>query len=270
VKTPAEPVLIGRDAGPFGRTFRLVSGALLVVSAITDAGSAAELAGIVGFVLLLAVFYTGLHRLLGIRALAGLDPFVATVLVLGTLPLWRLSVFPEPLHAAVGLYIGASLLVTAAIGYGGCEVLAVPTVIFRRRQVVYCPFNIVDAAERPLRRSPDLLGRGAAIAALVLAGYFLVVSPVVGQFAPADPVPPRWALLLLAPAAVLAWRAWSARDSTAWAPALGAAALVALALVHAGFLHQDIVFASAVLAGLIIAGVRLVIAHRRRRDEVPE
>src|SRR2546421_5312655 len=52
------------------------------------------------------------------------------------------------MQSGVALYVAGSLLLAAAMAYGGCEVAAIPALIFRRRLVVYCPFNAVDAAER--------------------------------------------------------------------------------------------------------------------------
>ena len=60
-----------------------------------------------------------------------------------------LLLFFLPLSPTVGynLYIGVSLLVQAAIRYGGCEVLGIPTLFLRRRYAVYCVFNATDVVE---------------------------------------------------------------------------------------------------------------------------
>ena len=34
------------------------------------------------------------------------------------------------------------------MSHGGCEVMALPSLIFRRRYVVYCPWNLIDLAEK--------------------------------------------------------------------------------------------------------------------------
>ena len=41
----------------------------------------------------------------------------------------------------------SSLVLNAVINNGGCEVIAIPSFIFRRRHTVYCPLNLVDVAE---------------------------------------------------------------------------------------------------------------------------
>lgn len=255
---------IGRDAGPFGRVFRLVTGVLAVLAAITAIHGTGDGAWTAGFVVALALFYLLVHWILGLPALSRLDPFVATVLVLGWLPVFGLSVFPHPLHVATGLYIGASLIINAVIRYGGCELVALPTAVFRRRRVVYCPINIVDAAERPLDRASGLLDWTGVVLAVVVAGYYLVVTQLLDRFTLPEPLSARWALLLVAPAALLAWRAWNGRAidrSQAWTQAFGAGALLALAVTINGWVGENVVFGAAIVAGLIVAGVRLVIGH---------
>ncbi|MFQ5921764.1 MAG: DUF6410 domain-containing protein [Anaerolineales bacterium] len=37
---------------------------------------------------------------------------------------------------------------TGKWSYGGCEVMALPSLIFRRRYFVYCPWNVVDLADK--------------------------------------------------------------------------------------------------------------------------
>jgi hypothetical protein len=79
----------------------------------------------------------------------------------------------------------------------------------------------------------------AAVFTLVVAGYFLVVSRVLEQFAVAEPVSPQWALVLLAPAGLLAARArgaYRAEGGGVFTLVLGSAALAAGALILADLL----------------------------------
>jgi Family of unknown function (DUF6410) len=46
------------------------------------------------------------------------------------------------------LYLSVSLLVAALSSYGGCEVVAFPSLLFRRHCTVYCPLNAIDLVER--------------------------------------------------------------------------------------------------------------------------
>lgn len=68
---------IGRDAGPFGRAFRLVTGVLAVLAAVTAVHGGSEAMQTAAFVVALSLFYLLLHWLLGLSRLSRLDPFVA-------------------------------------------------------------------------------------------------------------------------------------------------------------------------------------------------
>jgi hypothetical protein len=62
---------------------------------------------------------------------------------------------------AFWVWIGASLLLSAARGYGGCEILAFPNILTGRRDqvgcLVYTPIDRAEARRRTSRRSqaPD-------------------------------------------------------------------------------------------------------------------
>jgi Family of unknown function (DUF6410) len=94
------------------------------------------------------------HLRLGKPVLARVDLRVATLLVLAPLGLHDLLGLPSSVQDGITLFIGISLLVAVAIGYGGCEVIATSTAAVGRRYVVHCPYDAVDAAERPLRSPP--------------------------------------------------------------------------------------------------------------------
>jgi hypothetical protein len=267
---------IGRDLGPFGRLARLVIGVIAVGAGVANlvgtnwVGGSTVLAT-AGYVALVAGFYLALHRVLGEAVLARADPFVATVLVLAPVGVLTLSVFPDALHAAIGLYVGASLILNAAIRYGGCEVLALPTLLFRRRYVIYCPANVVDLAERPMHGPAGAAVRAAGVVAVAVGGYILVVSEVLDGLGVADPVSSWWAMVLLVPAGLLGQRAWSlvrARErERATGLGLGAAALALLAVELANVVADAIAitFAVVVLGGAALAAVRLVAGRVRRR-----
>ena len=69
-----------------------------------------------------------------------------------------------PFTAIVGqTAMKRALLLNAVKNYGGCEVLALPSLLFRRWYTVYCPLNAIDAAERAVRgvggaRAPEARG----------------------------------------------------------------------------------------------------------------
>jgi hypothetical protein len=57
----------------------------------------------------------------------------------------------HPLDDGTSLWIffGVSMLVAAAKGYAGCEVLAIPNLVLRRRDSVYCPvLTPIDKRDR--------------------------------------------------------------------------------------------------------------------------
>src|SRR5256885_15639368 len=95
--------------------------------------------------------------LLGDRVLSRVDPWIATFIlflpsvVIGILGPPGLRLLPREAPLGNSLYIGVGLLVMAANGYGGCEQISIPNIIFRRRQIMYCPYNAVDLAERAAR-----------------------------------------------------------------------------------------------------------------------
>ena len=46
------------------------------------------------------------------------------------------------------LYLSVALIVEGLTSYGGCEVVALPNLLFRRHYTVYCPLNAIDLVER--------------------------------------------------------------------------------------------------------------------------
>jgi hypothetical protein len=180
----APSAVIGRDLLPAGRVVRILAGLLLVLAA---ASSTLELGGLskqvliqVGLAFLVtAAGYTIVTGLLGQRVLARLNPWLAAIVLVapGTLLLFFL-----PLSAAVGynLYIAVSLLVQAAIGYGGCEILGIPTLFLRRRYTVYCVFNGADVVEHRLRSRSRWAAWTLAVLSLLATMTLLALAVVVG------------------------------------------------------------------------------------------
>jgi len=178
-------IRVGRDLLPGGRTVRLLAGLLFVASVADDLlmASAGPLSwrtvGLVVFAFALAAGgYTALVALLGDRVLARIDPWLGAIVLYG--PLAAILTLPfVPGWAAVGasLYIGVSLLVEAVIGYGGCEIAGIPSLLLRRRYTVYCLFNGTDVTERALR------GRSRWVAALLGLLTFVVTIGLYGWVA---------------------------------------------------------------------------------------
>ena len=58
---------------------------------------------------------------------------------------------PLPLVAATIGYIAISLIIEWQIKYGGCEVVSVPIVLFKKRYKTYCiPLVVIDAVEKTI------------------------------------------------------------------------------------------------------------------------
>jgi drug/metabolite transporter (DMT)-like permease len=272
VTVRAAEITIGRDLGPVGRWVRVGLGLLGVSYGVGGlvAGDAALLPT-VGFVLALAGYYLLLHRLLGERMFARANPWFGTTLMLGSLAVFTMPFTPAPLHHAVGLYIGVALLITATIGYGGCEVAAPATWLLRRRYVLYCPYNAIDAAERPLHRlRTRATGMLAAVLTIVVGVYFLVGREILTLFDLPDPVASLWALVLLAPAMLVGYHAWRAARGTpepgeVRGLTLGALVLVALAVYFAELVPQALAWPAVMLGGLLYATANTVVTGIRRR-----
>lgn len=268
------PSVIGRRLGPAGGTVRLLGGVLLIASTVSfetghpTGGRAA--ATLLGFAIATA-FYVVLYRTLGERVLARASPWVGTLLVLAPLALRQIGAVPDSVRQGVTLYVGISLLVTVAIRYGGCEVLAMPTAMFGRRYVVYCPYNVIDAAERPLRRdAPSALPALAIILAVVIGGWFLIVAPLLNELNLNLAIDDGWALLLLIPAILLtvdlAIATRRPSEHTERTPTMiGVGALVYVAITQAGVIAEHILWPAVMLIGLLSVLGRLMLRSARRQ-----
>ncbi|MDQ4037431.1 MAG: hypothetical protein M3313_03550 [Actinomycetota bacterium] len=64
----------------------------------------------------------------------------STVVLAAVLGLGTVLTFLTPMNGvALYLFFGSSMVLAAARGYGGCEVLAVPNLLLRRRDAIWCP-----------------------------------------------------------------------------------------------------------------------------------
>jgi uncharacterized protein DUF6410 len=146
---------IGRQVGGCGRWARFVLGLLglayIGVEVAHLGPSAALIERLAGGLLLTTALYLAVFWLLGERVS---QPWLRTVIF------WLPAVFillPEGWGLGVLLYWSVACLVTALVSYGGCEVVALPSLLFRRYYTVYCPLNAIDLIERRYTRT----GNGA-------------------------------------------------------------------------------------------------------------
>jgi hypothetical protein len=150
--TPSPHFTIGLQSTTFGRGVRLLLGLLFLLYAglrmISRSERADALPVFVSFLSILVVYY-GAYLALERPLLSRVNPWLNTlVFVVPALVIVAVPLFPAGVQVGMVLYWGASLLLNALIGYGGCEVLAIPTLVYKRRYHVYCPTNVIDLAER--------------------------------------------------------------------------------------------------------------------------
>ena len=146
-----------REIGPVGTVARLiVAAAALVLPATLDEFSGWDL--LVGLVALpvlataaFAVVRAGYERYVvgGLASQAGTccgaSTWLLAIVLAAVVPLAALT---PVTFTAFWLWIGASLVLAATRGYGGCEILAFPNVLTGRRDQVGCIlFTPIDQAE---------------------------------------------------------------------------------------------------------------------------
>ena len=105
----------------------------------------------------IAAAYTATYYFLGDR-LGRWNPWVNTMIFVG--PAWFLLVWggigsfiglalPAAFVVAMGIYVGVSFILQSKMRYGGCEVVAVPILLVKRRYPTYCiPLVAVDVVEK--------------------------------------------------------------------------------------------------------------------------
>lgn len=144
---------VGLDLGLVGRIARLLLGTAMVGGILRDLAtsnpSALFLAEAGAYFVLSLVIYTIAFYALRERILAHMNPWVGTAILLTpVLVVLMLDLGPPAFQIAINAYVGASLIVASFMRYGGCEVVAVPSLLFGKRYVVYCPYNVIDVVEK--------------------------------------------------------------------------------------------------------------------------
>ena len=146
LQTEKRGFAVGQEVGGCGRCTRLALGLLGLIfigTSVAQIGpSAGLIARIAGGLLLTTFLYLVLFWQLGERVS---HPWLRTVIF------WFPAVFillPWGWGFGVLLYWSVACLVAALSSYGGCEVVAFPSLLFRRHYTVYCPLNVIDLVER--------------------------------------------------------------------------------------------------------------------------
>jgi hypothetical protein len=149
--------ILGLDAGLFGRWMRLIFGVTVPLYVLAqalwgkDLTSAFYLETFLWFVVIF-VAYLAAHYYLGERLFARVNPWISTAVLVG--PVILLGFFlpvPPEFQIGLALYIIISLIFNFVMCYGGCEVMAIPSLIFHRHYVVYCPWNAADVVDKVIR-----------------------------------------------------------------------------------------------------------------------
>ncbi len=158
---------LGLDVGIFGRWSRLLWGAAILlplafggVQDLQNSGSSLSFYGLAGvYVVGISAAYVAVYWAFGERVFARANPWVNTAIFVGpafVVAWWDLLIgpstglsLPTALPLAASVYIGISFILQWKIKYGGCEVVALPIILSKRRYTTYClPLVALDAVEK--------------------------------------------------------------------------------------------------------------------------
>ena len=155
-----------REIGPLATAARVVGGLLLLAAAaVPDAISAWD---VIGGSVVLPLVAAGVawlvrrayrrrapQRLSARHALAGPGLWVLGLVIALATALTFVTAMDAP---AIWLFFGVSMLVAAGRGQAGCEVVALPNVLFGREDrvscVLYGPLDAVESAHRERELRP--------------------------------------------------------------------------------------------------------------------
>ena len=147
-----------RRAPPIGRALRVVLGLWLLVYVAPPYFEFGVLFAVRALLLVLGLagVYSLLHIVLSRWTI---NPLLATVIALSLLASLYSTGAPGSLifghgegQLAAGTFLGLSLVVAGVWAVPGCELTAIPGIIFRKHTELSCPiFSPVDTLERTLR-----------------------------------------------------------------------------------------------------------------------
>ena len=168
---------LGLDVGVIGRWSRLIWGLFILLplafSISQSFGSSNPELNITGeyysfsdpvnfytltvfYFITILVAYTAVYWYLGDRFLKRTNAWINTLIFVGPaflvawLPIAGVAL-PVTLRLAMLLYIGISFIIQWKIKYGGCEVVSVPILLFKKRYETYCiPLVAIDAVEKAI------------------------------------------------------------------------------------------------------------------------
>lgn len=269
--------VIGYHIGPFGRWARLIFAVYYLVFFVVNplvlnsqplndflpfAGETAL------WVLALAATYFVSFYFLGELLLSKMNPWTGTLFFLG-LPtlIGLLGWMPQPMQVAFGVYVPLSLILIFFMKYGGCEVIALPSLVLGQRYTMYCPYNAIDAVERGVtpkkgNQAEPYFALISLAVTLFVGRWFIFVERgrLFERYGLEWHIDERWALLLLIPALHLAYRGWNTyrkagqwRDRGVAKYGLGSLILTLFALVFFKLLDFNMLWMGAMgLGGLYV------------------
>jgi hypothetical protein len=139
-------------AGIVGRTLRLLLGLALswMTYAVMRSDDAAFNLKVAAVFLLMAAFYSAVHFSIT-RYMPTVNSWLGAILAVT--PAALVYVFGGPVGRVAAItYIGISLVLQAIRSDGGCEVMSIPAIFFRRRTHLVCiAFSPIDWMEERLK-----------------------------------------------------------------------------------------------------------------------
>lgn len=146
----------GRTIGPWGTTVRAIAGIGAIAAGVAVPhehpllglpGASSTLIGVLVGLVAMPLLLTAAIRARGrdapVLRLGHGAASTVTLLTLGVAQLYPVAVL---------VTIGAPLVLLAAVGRNGCELLAVPNLVLRRNDYLFClPFSPIDAWEHRRR-----------------------------------------------------------------------------------------------------------------------
>jgi hypothetical protein len=146
-------------AGPIGRILRLAMAVLITVIVTpyyltTSSQSNLKIAAVIGG---LVIFYTLMHLVIS-KYVPGLNRWLGAILAI--VPATLLFLLGGGIgQMAAMTYVGGSLFIDSLIGDGGCEVMAIPGLIFGKRTHLVCiAFSPFDWLEEKLTLRRKIYG----------------------------------------------------------------------------------------------------------------
>ncbi len=165
-------IQVGLTVGPVGRFIRFLLGLLILLIVVSDVLSSSHGHSLADY-LMIALSFVGLVLIYSaaflflVPTVVGRNAWWATVIFV--LPTMFLIIAPginpelqvgnwlgypvldHPFMLALLTYLGVSFLLQWWDKYGGCEVIAIPKIVFRKSCASYCvPLLPIDIAEKKI------------------------------------------------------------------------------------------------------------------------